>query len=462
VYLVVGGLVALLLVTAATSTVVRLRLNSSSHELSDTLRPAQIAVANLSKGYVDQETGERGYLLTRDTTFLQPYYSGEQETTRTQAQLVRVLAGDPQSRTTLAQIGQAATDWHRQVTEPEIQAAMAGTLSAKALADSVSLGKGLFDRMRTLLGTLQDHINQRTNAALQTSDSLQRLANDITIAAALAAALLAALAVWQIRTFFAVPLNQLVVQVKRVAEGDLDHSVDVSGPQEVATVAKAVETMRTRILSESALSATAGRQLARYEEAERIASSLGDTVIRQLFTTSLTLQSTAGRHPAVASVLTGAIADLDRALKDLQSAIFGLTAAPSPDTLGNQVLDLVDQMEAALGAAPDVQFDGSLDDDRLRTVVPDVVAVVREVLAAIVRPAAPGESTVHVSADDGELRLRITGGTSGDDDLVPARERAQRLGGRCDVQRVDGGVAVRWSIPLPSVTQPGTSRAGDS
>jgi signal transduction histidine kinase len=362
----------------------------------------------------------------------------------------------------LAQVGQSAGDWRTRVIEPEIRTAQAGTLTSAVLADSVSLGETLFNRLRAQLSSLADRINQLTNTALQTANSLQRLANDITFAAAIAAALLALLAVWQIRTSFAVPLNQLVGQVRRVSGGDLDHSVDVSGPLEVETVAQTVESMRVRIMAETARSATAGRQLARYEEAERIARSLGDTVIRQLFTTSLTLQSTASRHPAVAPVLSGAITDLDEALKDLQSAIFGLTAAPSPETLGDQVLELVGQLEAALGAAPEVQFDGSVDSDRLRPVVPDVVAVVREVLVAVVRPAAPGESTISLAADDGELRLRITGWASGDHDLFGVRERAERLGGRCDVQRVADALTVRWSIPLPAVTRPGTSRAGDS
>ena len=86
-------------------------------------------------------------------------------------------------------------------------------------------------------------------------------------------------------------------------------------------------------------------------------------------------------------MLAGAIRDLDRALKDLQAAIFELTSAPSWQPLGNQVLDLVDQLEAGLGSAPEVQLAGSVDSERLRPVAADVVAVVRDVLGAIVRPA---------------------------------------------------------------------------
>jgi signal transduction histidine kinase len=239
---------------------------------------------------------------------------------------------------------------------------------------------------------------------------------------------------------------------------------------EVVTVGAAVEAMRTRILAESARSAGAARQVARYEEAERIASSLGDTVIRRLFTTSLALQSAASRYPAASPVLTTAIRDIDRALKDLQSAIFELTSAPGSSPLGNQVLDLVDQLEAGLGAAPEVQLVGGLDSELLQFVAADVVAVVRDVVSAVVRPAGAG---VSLSATDGQLTLRITGCTPNPaangteaSALAGALARAERLGGTCVVQRGADSVTVNWQVPVPSdgavVMPPETSRASDS
>jgi len=38
--------------------------------------PARLQVEELRAAMVDQETGLRGYLLTDDTTFLQPYDDG--------------------------------------------------------------------------------------------------------------------------------------------------------------------------------------------------------------------------------------------------------------------------------------------------------------------------------------------------------------------------------------------------
>jgi signal transduction histidine kinase len=203
--------------------------------------------------------------------------------------------------------------------------------------------------------------------------------------------------------------------------------------------------MRTRILAESAKAATAGRQLARYEEAERIAGNLGDTVVRQLFTTSLALQSAASRYPMLAPVLTNATRDLDRALKDLQTAIFELNVSPpGHQPLGNQVLDLVDQFEVA----PEVHLAGSLDGDQLAPLAADVVGVLREALTTVVRQAP--RSTISLSASEGVLRLRISGAPTDDTEAEAAwRDHAVRVGGECTTRRGDDAITLDWRIPVP-------------
>lgn len=460
VYLVVGGLLALLLVTAGATTAVRLHLTSVGHHLTHTLRPAQVEVADLVQAYIDEETGERGYLLTGDPSFLEPYTFGERATVTATTRLRHLFADDQESATALERVTRAADAWRTQAIDPELVAFRNGSLTGQALVDAVGKGRALFDELRTALDALQTRINEEVNSALQASSAAQTTANDVTIAAAIAAAVLAAVAVWQLRRSFAVPLNRLLGQVRRVASGDLDHSVDVSGPLEIVTVARTVETMRVRILAESAKAADAGRQVARYEEAERIASSLGDTVIGQLFTTSLALQSAAGRYPPVAPVLAGAIGDLDRAVKDLQSAIFELaSSAPGQQSLGNQVLDVVDQWETGVGTAPEVQLAGAMDSDRLQPMAADVVAVVREVLATVVRPSDVA-TVISVSADDDTVRLRVTGGAHDHAvDVAALRQRAEYWGGSCGVDVAGAEVTVSWQVPL---TLPGTSLDGGS
>lgn len=451
VYLVVGGLLLLLLAITATTTVVRLRSAAIGQQLTDVLRPAQMAADELTTAYVDEETGERGYLLTHDDSFLQPYYSGEQAAAHARGQLAGAFAGDPVLLRMLSDVDAAAHEWRTRAVDPELSEFRSETLTNRDLVLSVGLGKTLFNELRARLAALENRISQQVGVAVQESSAAQTAANDITIGAAVVALALAGLAIWQLRTSFAVPLNRLVRQVGRVSGGDVDHSVDVTGPLEVTTVGRSVEAMRVRILAESSRSSAAARQVARYEEAERIARSIGDTVLRQLFTTSLTLQSAAGRYPAVKPILTSAINDIDAALKALQSAIFELTATPGQQTLGQQVLDLVAQLEAARGTAPDVQFAGRLDSDAVAPVAADVIAVIRDTLGG---PA--DESAISLSVDGDTLHLRITwdrveAANHGPPDALPGiRARAEQLGGTCSVERHNGSVVVDWQVPIRS------------
>lgn len=77
------------------------------------------------------------------------------------------------------------------------------------------------------------------------------------------------------------PLTSLVAEVKRVAEGELGHSVDVAGPAELATVAAAVETIRVRIIAQTARAMEMQRQLDLTEESERIAGGAQDPAVRR-------------------------------------------------------------------------------------------------------------------------------------------------------------------------------------
>jgi signal transduction histidine kinase len=136
--------------------------------------------------------------------------------------------------------------------------------------------------------------------------------------------------------------------------------VDVAGPTEIATVASAVDAMRVRLRAEIARATASKQQLARYEQAERIARDLNETVVQRLFRTGLNLQSMAGRQPAASGALSVAVDDIDSAIRELQTAIFGLTMRREEDGLSKRVLDVVGESETSLGFSPQVGFDGTL------------------------------------------------------------------------------------------------------
>lgn len=120
VILLVSGLLLLLTTTAIVTTAARVHVTDVGSRVRDTLRPAQAAVAALGRGYVDMETGELGFLLTRDPQFLQPYETGSAAVTAAEDSIARLMADDAETMDLLSAVSAAGIAWRTQAAEPAI------------------------------------------------------------------------------------------------------------------------------------------------------------------------------------------------------------------------------------------------------------------------------------------------------------------------------------------------------
>jgi CHASE3 domain sensor protein len=68
---------------------------------------------NLVKLMVDEETGLRGFLLTRDTTFLQPYQEATQHLEPEFEALFKLIRRDPEQTARLQRMQTAARAWQQ-------------------------------------------------------------------------------------------------------------------------------------------------------------------------------------------------------------------------------------------------------------------------------------------------------------------------------------------------------------
>jgi signal transduction histidine kinase len=452
VLLLVGSLILLLVASAIGTLLVQHKVRATQLHLRHTLRPAQVAVAMLGEAYVDQETGERGYLLTGDTDFLQPYAAGQAQAARFRRQLAHDLAGNRASARMLARVDRAAAAWRTQAAEPEINQRMRGPVSGTQLLPEVLRGKALFDSLRAAIAALDQHVNQLAAAMVAEIDSAQATANSLTIVAGVASLVLMAVAGFVLRNSLSRPLTRLVGQVRRVADGDLGHSVSASGPAELVAVANAVERMRVRILAQTARTMEMQRQIALAEETERIATGLQDIVVMRLSGTGLSLQSAASRYPAAAAALSGVVDEIDTAIHELRAVVFGLTTRHGSARLHERVLNLVTETESSLGFSPRLQLDRTLEAGVPQAVADEVIVALREILANVARHAEASDADISLGVSDGELRLRVTdngkglppgGGSAGDGaavGLVNLAASAERLGGHCRIGVPGGGL----------------------
>src|SRR5690349_6414302 len=91
-------------------------------------QPASVQSRALLTSLVNQENGQRGFILTRDDSFLAPYHSGGRAFRQTLAALQHRFSGDSQMTAALRDVQTAASRWQQHSAAPEIAARRSGRL----------------------------------------------------------------------------------------------------------------------------------------------------------------------------------------------------------------------------------------------------------------------------------------------------------------------------------------------
>jgi signal transduction histidine kinase len=200
-------------------------------------------------------------------------------------------------------------------------------------------------------------------------------------------------------------------------------------------------------------------ELALFEDRERIARDLHDTVIQRLFATGLTLQATIRlvERPEVVDRLLTLVEDLDVTVRHIRSVIFELQTARLPgNSTREAVLVLCADAARSLGYEPAVTFNGPVDSAMDEHLAENVLAVLQELVSNVARHAHATGVDVTLTVADGEFRMTVADngrgvaeGTTGGRGMDNIRARASRLG--ADVEwhpGPDGGTTATFCVKL--------------
>lgn len=190
----------------------------------------------------------------------------------------------------------------------------------------------------------------------------------------------------------------------------------------------------------------------------RIARELHDNVIQQLFGSGLELQGLLGTGlpDPVNQRLARVTEQLDEAISQIRLAIFALTAsATDASSLRHRVIDVVEQFRHELPRSPRIDFRGALDSAVPAELADDVVAVVREAVANIVKHARARTVSVSVALQAQRLRIEVVDDGRGGVDASPRRsglanlrERAEARGGALTLESTSSGTRLLWEVPV--------------
>lgn len=163
-----------------------------SMDAMDEVAQAHVArshVQRLLRDVLDAETGQRGYLLTGDTMYLEPYKAAIADIGQTQDQLRELFAARGEQITALARLGRTV---QRKLAEMDLSIRMKneGKDDAWRFVLTTEVGKEQMDVIRSSAGQLVVETNQRTAsgyAEVRRSLLLTRIGITLVAAVAFAA-----------------------------------------------------------------------------------------------------------------------------------------------------------------------------------------------------------------------------------------------------------------------------------
>ncbi len=248
--LTIGVLLVLAAIGIGLALVASIRLSHQRSFLLDQAGPSNRAALELENALVNEETGIRGYLITVESQFLEPYGTGlaaEAAAYKTLAAHQRQLGAPVPAE--VAAVRVAARTWQhdfvaRALREPR-------TVAARDAAPA--RGRRLFDALRTRLTALHETLEGK----LATARSRLNLASTELYALLIFAAVLllgsVAGAGLVLRRAITDPLRRLGAGARRVAGGEFHAPLPIpEGPREVRELTEEIEAMRERIVHELA------------------------------------------------------------------------------------------------------------------------------------------------------------------------------------------------------------------
>ncbi|MEU1447865.1 ATP-binding protein [Streptomyces mirabilis] len=265
IHVVLAANVLLVIVFAVSGGVLQARADDRTDLLTDRIQPARATAYQLETSLVDQETGVRGYVLSRDAGFLDPYASGARDEKTFEARLATQLADHSGIVADLKTAGRLSDAWRRDYAEPLIEAARA---PGGAKAPSLEASKARFDELRGQLATLEKDIEQLRDRIRASADDSRRSRN-LLFGGMLAAFLASGLALTLLlHRIVGRPLRVLEAASVDVSGGAFERRIRLDGPRDLERVAQAVEEMRRRIVEE--LSASKAREVLLERQAEEL------------------------------------------------------------------------------------------------------------------------------------------------------------------------------------------------
>jgi signal transduction histidine kinase len=445
--LVVGAAFAVLLSSVEQLRVLERRARQSEEVL--------VAANRLERLIIDLETGARGFLLTGQEEFLEPWVAARASFAEQGQELERLVAGDHDQRVRAQSITRAGESYIRDYSVPLVETARQDPPAARTVR-ATQEGKGRVDALRAQVDTFVETERGRTAARERAAEAAAQRATAAAAGGLVGSIVLVGLFAGYLTRAIVQPVRRVAAMAGRLAGGDLDARVPERDVAEIGVLEHSFNTMAVALQQNHAeVAASRARIVAAADQARRrIERDLHDGIQQRLVSLVLDLRAAETAlppgHPELRAELDRLAEGLAGALEELRETSRGI----HPAILSEGGLQPALKALARRSIVP-VELDLQVPTRLPEHVEVAAYYVVSEALANAAKHAQA--SAVHIQARTavGELHMSVrddgvggavVGQGSG---LTGLADRIAALGGKMSVTSTTGqGTAILIDLPL--------------
>lgn len=258
-----AAVAVVLIALVATITGSALNARDAMMRQVEQLTPAQSAVQQTLASYLNQENGVRGYAITGDREFLDPYREGRVALGQSKNRLEGLAGDNADINADVSDLLQAGEAWHEDFAVPVVAAVERGD---EVKAADYRLGRERFNDLREAADQAELRIDQELATA---EDGLGTATQQLIALLGLVGVVVVVLCVFlwvMLQHWVLRPLDELGRHLQQVSDGFYAHRIELQAPPEIDRVGRDVEGMRERIVSDLREVRTARRTLQEQSE----------------------------------------------------------------------------------------------------------------------------------------------------------------------------------------------------
>jgi signal transduction histidine kinase len=412
------------------------------------------AATRLERLVVDLETGQRGFLITREERFLEPWTAARSALPDASRNL-NLLAAVPAQDSRARQITQATASYIRDYSVPLVAAARRNDGSVRSVA-ATDEGKRLLDGIRNQFDRFLAAERDLGATRQERSDSATRNAVIGAVGGLAGSIFLIALYAGFLTRAIVRPVRRAAVMAGRLAGGDFATRMPETGTGEIRALERSFNTMGSSLeKSRAQLAASRARIVATADETRRrIERDLHDGIQQRLVSLALTLRVAQATVPSELGELKARFSQVADGLGGVLDELQEVSRGIHPAILTEGGLGPALKTLARRSAVP-VELE--VHSERRLPAHVEVAAyyVVSEALTNAAKHAHASVAHVDVEASNGVLQVSIRDDGGGGADpaqgsgLVGLTDRVEALGGTIEVvSPVGEGTSLLVTLPV--------------